>query len=75
MTIPWARYGISSIDFNVYGLGQGFADAVLGAVGIAVRRVATGFLATGGIAAGIGVGLLVWGGITPSSQKDQPAAA
>jgi len=65
LTIPWVRYGISSIDFNVYGLGQGFADAVLGAVGIAARRVATGFLATGGIAAGIGIGLLVWGGITP----------
>jgi len=76
MTIPWARSGISSSDCNVYGLGQGFADAVLGAVGIAVRRVATGFLATGGIAAGIGIGLLVWGGITPSEgRKDLTATA
>jgi hypothetical protein len=76
LTIPWARYGIDSVDFAAFGLGQGFADAVLGAAGIAARRVSTGFLATGGIAAGIGIGLLVWGGITPmGGQKNEAAAA
>jgi hypothetical protein len=76
LTIPWARFGIASVDFTMYGLGQGFADAVLGAIGIAARRVATGFLATGGIAAGIGIGLLVWGGITPvGDRKDQVTTA
>lgn len=73
LAIPWARWGISSIDFTVYGLGQGFADAVLDAVGIAARRVAVGFLATGGIAAGIGIGLLVWGGITPVAGAEEIA--
>jgi hypothetical protein len=34
----------------------------------AVRRVAVGFLATGGIAAGAGIALLVWGGIRTAEE-------
>jgi hypothetical protein len=69
LTLPWVRFGIASIDFNPVGLGQGFADAVLDAAAFAARRVATGFLAAGGIAAGIGIGLLVWGGVSPAEKK------
>jgi len=77
--LSWARIGITATDLGEVGLGPGFIDAVLDAVHLAIGRVATGFLATGGIAAGIGVGLLVWGGVTTSgygkdeAQKDQPA--
>jgi hypothetical protein len=70
LTLPWIRFGISTIDFAPIGVGQGFADAVLGAATFAARRVATGFLAAGGIAAGLGIGLLVWGGITPAEKKE-----
>jgi hypothetical protein len=70
LTLPWVRFGIASIDFAPVGLGQGFTDAVLDAAAFAARRVATGFLATGGIAAGIGIGLLVWGGVSPSVKKE-----
>ena len=75
IALSWARIGISSADFAGTGVSQGFVDAVVNAARLSLGRITTGFLATGGIAAGIGVGLLVWGGITPSSQKDQPAAA
>ncbi len=71
LTLPWIRFGISSIDFGLVNLGQGFADAALNAAGFAVRRVATGFLATGGIAAGIGIGLLVWGGVRTAEERKQ----
>ncbi|MCX7031507.1 MAG: hypothetical protein NTU62_15495 [Spirochaetes bacterium] len=76
LALSWARMGISFADFAEIGMGQGFTDAVLNAVRLSLGRVSTGFLATGGIAAGIGIGLLVWGGSTPSSdQKDEAAAA
>ena len=67
LTIPWIRFGISTVDFGY--LGQGFADAVLNAAAFAVRRVAVGFLAAGGIAAGAGIALLVWGGVSPTEKK------
>jgi len=79
--LSWARIGIATADFGEVGLGPGFVDAILNAVRLSLGRVATGFLATGGIAAGIGVGLLVWGGVMPSGtqegqvQKDPTAAA
>lgn len=72
LTLPWVRFGISSVDFATVGLGQGFTDAVLDVAAFAARRVATAFLATGGVAAGLGIGLLVWGGIrTTEEQRKQ----
>jgi hypothetical protein len=76
LALSLARMGIASADFAEIGLGQGFVDAVLNAARLSLARVSTGFLATGGIAAGIGIGLLVWGGITPSGGlKDSSATA
>jgi hypothetical protein len=81
LALSWAHLGIGTVDFAGTGVSQGFAEAILDAVRLSMGRVSTGFLATGGIAAGIGIGLLVWGGITPSGsrsdqiQKDQTATA
>jgi hypothetical protein len=74
LALFWARIGIASADLGTVGLGQGFVDAVLNAVRLSLGRVATAFLATGGIAAGIGVGLLVWGGVMPVNTRGDEAA-
>jgi hypothetical protein len=70
LALSWARFGISMTDFTGTGVSQGFVDAVVNAARLSLARVGIGFLATGGIAAGIGIGLLVWGGITPNGGKD-----
>jgi hypothetical protein len=81
LALSWARFGISAADFTGTGVSQGFVDAIVNAARLSLGRIGIGFLATGGIAAGIGIGLLVWGGITPSGgrsdqiQKDQTATA
>jgi hypothetical protein len=81
LALSWARFGISMTDFAGTGVSQGFVDAIVNAARLSLGRVGIGFLATGGIAAGIGIGLLVWGGITPNGnrsdqiQKDQAATA
>jgi hypothetical protein len=75
LVLSWARFGITTVDFAGTGVSQGFVDAIINAARLSLGRVSTGFLATGGIAAGIGIGLLVWGGITPSGQKEQSATA
>ncbi len=67
LTLPWVRFGISTVDFG--SLGQGFTAAVLDAAAFAARRAGIGFLAAGGIAAGLGIGLLVWGGVSPTEKK------
>jgi hypothetical protein len=73
LTLPWVRFGINSVDFTSVGLGQGFADAVLNVAAFAARRVSTAFLATGGVAAGLGAGLLVWGGIRSGEEQRKQA--
>jgi hypothetical protein len=74
MALSWARIGIATVDFREVGLGQGFVNAVIDAARLSLGRVAVGFLATGGVAAGIGIGLLVWGGIAPSEDRKDLAA-
>jgi hypothetical protein len=80
VALSWARIGIASADLGETGLGPGFVDAILEAARLSLGRITIGFLATGGIAAGVGIGLLVWGGIMPSGtpagqvQKDPTAA-
>jgi hypothetical protein len=74
MALSFARIGIATVDFGEVGLGQGFVDAVLDAARLSLGRVAVGFLATGGVAAGIGIGLLVWGGISPADDRKDLAA-
>ena len=71
LALSWARIGISYTDFAPVGVGQAFVEALVDAVRLSLGRVSTGFLATGGIAAGIGIALLVWGGITPGHVKEQ----
>jgi hypothetical protein len=78
--LHWARIGMTSVDFDAVGLGPGFTDAVLDMVRTGMRRVSTGFFATGGIAAGIGIGLLVWGGVSTGTgvitgEKEKSATA
>jgi len=71
LALSWARFGITTVDFAGTGVSQGFVDAIINAARLSLARVSTGFLATGGIAAGIGIALLVWGGITPGHVKEQ----
>jgi hypothetical protein len=64
-TFGWARYGIEAANLARFGLGQGYSDAVVDAAGIFIRRFSIGFLAVGGIASGLGLGLLIWGATSP----------
>jgi hypothetical protein len=57
----WMWSGIRSAGLESLGFGPGFSAALLEAARHAVARVSTGFLATGGIAAGIAVALIVIG--------------
>jgi hypothetical protein len=72
LALSWARFGITTVDFTGTGVSQGFVDAVVNAARLSLGRIGIGFLATGGIAAGLGIGLLVWGGITPSEGRKEP---
>lgn len=68
-TIGWVRYGIAAADLPGFGFSAVYPDALVGAARIAVQRTATGFLATGGIASGVALGLLAWGWSIPRAGR------
>lgn len=69
----WMLEGINSARLESLGFGPGFTEAVIGAARHAVGRVSTGLLATGGIAAGIAVALIVIGVTTHTGTDSRKA--
>ena len=75
-TWGWMRSGLAEARLDLQGFGAGFVDAVTDAARYAVRRVALGFLASGGVAAGLAVGLLAWAlSISREGRGSTPVAA
>ena len=66
----WFRdaFRLSSLDMP-FGYSEEFWAVLFDITRQALRRVATGFLAAGGIAGGIALGLLVWFWSTPKSER------
>jgi hypothetical protein len=56
----WVWDGIRSVNLGSVGFSPGFSAAFFETARHAVWRVAAAFLATGGIALGISIGLVVW---------------
>jgi hypothetical protein len=57
---PWVRWGIENARLQVRGFSPSFIAALIDMVRHIVFRLGIGFLATGGIGAGISLGLLAW---------------
>jgi len=68
----WVWDGIRSATLGSAGFSAGFSAAVFEAARHAVWRVAAAFLATGGIALGISIGLAVWAMTLGSDPKNEP---
>ena len=68
----WVWDGIRSAELGAVGFSAGFSTAVFEAARHAVWRVTAGFLAAGGIAIGISIGLVVWAMTLGSDPKNEP---
>ncbi len=72
LTGGWVWDGIRSAGPGSVGFSAGFSAAVIETARHAVSRVATAFLATGGIALGISIGLVVWAMTLGNEPKNEP---
>jgi hypothetical protein len=68
-TAPWVQRGIENARLDTYGYNAAFISALIDTARHAVSRIAVGFLATGGIAAGAALGLLAWSWSIPHSER------
>jgi hypothetical protein len=68
-TAPWVQWGIENARLDTVGFNAAFISALIDAARRAVSRVAAGFLATGGIAAGAALGLLAWSWSIPHNER------
>ena len=66
---PWGRWGMESVRFQVNGFSASFVSAVIDAVRHVVARAGIGFLAAGGIGAGLSLGLLAWSWSVPRDER------
>jgi hypothetical protein len=57
---PWVQWGIENARLDIRGFNAAFISALVDAARRVVSRIAVGFLAAGGIAAGAALGLLAW---------------
>jgi len=69
----WVWDGIRSAELGAVGFSAGFSAAVFEAARHAVWRVTAGFLAAGGIAIGISIGLAVWAMTLGNESKKEGA--
>ena len=66
---PWAQWGIQNARFQLNGFTASFVSAVIDAVRHLVARAGVGFLAAGGIGAGLAFGLLAWSWSIPHGER------
>jgi hypothetical protein len=66
---PWMRWGIGISRLQPLGFDASFISALIDAARRVVARVGIGFLATGGIAAGVSLGLLAWSWSIPHDER------
>jgi hypothetical protein len=66
---PWVQLGIASARLEAHGFSSSFVAALIDAARHVVSRVGIGFLATGGIASGIALGLLAWSWAIPRNER------
>jgi hypothetical protein len=71
---PWIRGGIESAQLQTQGFSASFISALIDAVRHVVTRAAVGFLAVGGIGAGVSLGLLAWSWSIPRTERKKTAA-
>jgi len=65
ISAPWVQWGLANARLQTSGFSPSFIAAVADAARHLATRVGIGFLATGGIAAGIALGLLAWSWALP----------
>jgi hypothetical protein len=70
---PWMRGGIESAQLQTQGFSASFVSALIDAVRHVVTRAGVGFLAVGGIGAGISLGLLAGSWSIPREQRKKAA--
>jgi hypothetical protein len=66
---PWISWGIENAELQPLGFNAPFISALIDAARRVVARVGVGFLATGGIGAGISLGLLAWSWSIPRDER------
>ena len=69
LSAPWLRASLAGAHLVEAGFSPSFVAALADAARRAVVRVAVGFLATGGIAAGAAFGLLAWAWAQPREKE------
>jgi hypothetical protein len=65
----WIQWGLAQAHIEDQGFAASFVDAVVRAVGRALSRMGTGFIATGAITGGAALGLLAWSWSMPASAR------
>jgi len=68
----WIPWGLARARLEMNGFSSTFVAALVEAARHAAARVATSFLAAGGIAAGAALGLLAWSWTAPRAEKRAP---
>lgn len=71
---PWVRWGIENARLDIHGFNAAFISALIDAARHILSRIAVGFLAMGGIAAGVALGLLAWGWSIPHIERKGESA-
>jgi hypothetical protein len=66
----WVPWGIRTAHLETQGFSAGFVTAVIETARHAIMRVGIGFLATGAVAGGIGLGLLGWSWSLPIEERN-----
>ena len=69
LSAPWLRASLAGAHLVEAGFAPSFIAAVADAARRAAARVAVGFLATGGISAGVAFGLLAWSWAQPHGKE------
>jgi hypothetical protein len=66
---PWAHWGIENARLQLQGFHASFVSALIDAARHVVARAGIGFLTTGGIGAGLSLGLLAWSWSIPHDER------
>jgi len=68
-SLPGVQWGLGSARLEVHGFNASFVSALIDAARHVAARAGIGFLATGGIGAGLSLGLLAWSWSIPHDER------